>query len=298
MEYVDLDELTASIPHWAEDRSLVPVPGLPELATVVLPSSWRATEVMDLAVKGGARFVYHCVERFEASDVELDEETLEQLDAAGRSDAKALRVEAEAKDSEIEEVSVSFVTDGVLHLWSVTAPWAGPLRDRFQELSDPLDETFDDGLPIRHGADAKVVAELLPRVLADPDFRRGAYRERERALVCLDPTLADADGRLTSTGREVLFKAQDEIEAAARSAYQDLDKRLAELAEELAATPAWPTSTTVKLRRIRATDFLTQASGGFPPPGRTVELLLAEPSLQSSRRSGRSTPPPTLPLED
>ncbi|MFD8462358.1 hypothetical protein ACFV27_25520 [Streptomyces antimycoticus] len=67
------------------------------------------------------------------------------------------------------------------------------------------------------------------------------------------------------------------------------------MAEELLASGKLDQATgSGRPRRILAADFLTERSGGYPPPGRTVTLLLARPPLKLGK--ARSSSALSLPL--
>ncbi|WP_127359077.1 hypothetical protein [Actinacidiphila soli] len=284
---VDLDKLAKSVPNLAEDRSLVAVPGLPQMATVWLPTDWNATQVMDLAVKGGARFLYHQVERFEAGAFDLDEESRDHLDEAGLAALAKLQAKARTYDTEIEELSLSFVTDGVAHCWLIKAAWAGPLQDRLANLNASVDQNIDKEITKYHAPDKAEAARICALLTADREFRSARhYREQRKIVLRVAPEAAEGSyGEINSTGRDALYKAQEEVAEAARATYASYRERLPELAVQLATTPDWSTATTVKLRRIRAEDFLQELSGGYPPPSRVVELFLAESALTPARRA-------------
>lgn len=91
-----------------------------------------------------------------------------------------------------------------------------------------------------------------------------------------------------------LATAYAAVQAAAQAVYADYECRLDELAEDLLASGKLDQATGAGPRRILAADFLTERSGGYPPLGRTLTLLLARPQLKPGKNPPPSAPP--LPL--
>ncbi|MDR3083905.1 MAG: hypothetical protein LBV60_23820, partial [Streptomyces sp.] len=85
--------------------------------------------------------------------------------------------------------------------------------------------------------------------------------------------------------------------ADAAAAWRDVEERIGEVAGKLAASGVLGDATTKPTRRIRAADFLTSLTGGFPPPTRTLTLLLDHPALTLPGPRAASRPvADTLPL--
>ncbi|GGU48501.1 hypothetical protein [Streptomyces violascens] len=95
----------------------------------------------------------------------------------------------------------------------------------------------------------------------------------------LQGALRDAEAAIGETAFRLFTRYEQELDTLATKI---LDQQLLDGA------------TTAAVRRIRVQDFLTEKSGGYAPPKRTVDLLLARPELKAPKpRPGRMAGRPT-----
>ncbi len=129
-----------------------------------------------------------------------------------------------------------------------------------------------------------------------PEFRsaKNAGARREIAERVFPEPKDSEDYRHSFRINRALATAHAAVQATARTVYAGYEDRLDELAEELLTSGKLDQATGAGPRRILAADFLTERSGGYPPPGRTLTLLLARPQLKPGKNPPPSAPP--LPL--
>ncbi|MFE3527024.1 hypothetical protein ACFXOD_36730 [Streptomyces sp. NPDC059161] len=297
---MDLETLVQQVPQWGRERGLVPLaqtPGLTGRSVGLGPEDLGAEEFVDLAREGGARFLYYLTERFEAADFAVlddgdDDDTPEdRLDADDLRTLRALRRRAKTHDGELDSAELCFVTDGVAHYWVAEAPWRATLDEQWTEFSNALSFGAQVKAEEMRAHIEQESARLSKELEAHPDMR-SARGTRAFAIASeVYPAPDGADDETLHAHRWILHAALRDAEAAiGQTAFrlftryeQELDILVAEILDQQLLDGA----TTAAVRRIRVQDFLTEKSGGYAPPKRTVDLLLDRPELKVTKaRSG------------
>ncbi|MEU5609720.1 hypothetical protein AB0H03_13475, partial [Streptomyces sparsogenes] len=176
--------------------------------------------------------------------------------------------------------------------WEAVAPWYTALVaecDDVHELQHGArQEQCEDRYQAREAerqADEEQQTVMAAQLAERPDFRsaKNAEARREIAERVFPEPQDSADYRHSFRLNRALATAHATVQAAARAVYAEYECRLDELAEELLASKKLDQATGAGPRRILAADFLTERSGGYPPPGRTLTLLLARPQLKPGK---------------
>ncbi|MGW2863290.1 hypothetical protein [Streptomyces sp. NPDC001205] len=297
---VDFEALVQRVPQWARERGLVSLSHTPALVgrSVELgPDDLGAEEFADLARDGGARFLYYETEQFEAADFavlddEDEEDTPEdRLEADDLKALRALRRRAKTHDGEIESAVLCFMTDGVAHYWVAEAPWRAKLDEQWTEFSNALSFGVQAKAEEMRAHIEQESARLSKELEAHPDMR-SARGVRAFAIANeVYPAPDDADDETLYAHRRILQGALRNAEAAigqtAFRVFARYEKELDSLAAEILGQQLLDGATTAAVRRIRVQDFLSERSGGYAPPKRTVDLVLDQPELKAPKpRSG------------
>ncbi|WP_421107042.1 hypothetical protein [Streptomyces sp. NEAU-S77] len=313
---VTVDNLPGFIKQWAADHDMFLLPALSASDSqhvVQLGEQDMGIEAFcHLASTLGARVLYQDIDRFDV-DEHVDCYTVagQHTDSEQREDKPSddavqqaltvIRTKARPYDGKTARVEVSFVHGAVAHTWEAAAPWYTALAaecDDVDELQhDARQEQHEDHHQAREAerqADEEQQAAMAAQLAERPDFRSakntGARREIAEHVF---PEPQDSEGhRHRFRLSRALATAHAAAQAAGRAVYEDYERRLDELAEELLASGKLDQATGAGPRRILAADFLTERSGGYPPPGRTLTLLLAQPQL----KPGKTPPSSTLSL--
>ncbi|MFE5010041.1 hypothetical protein ACFRJ3_36330 [Streptomyces sp. NPDC056696] len=293
---IGIDELPAVIRQWAADHDIYLLPALStaeEQHTVCLePQDITLGAFCGLAGALGARVLYQDIEEFDADDFTLIPRALaddsgqdpeELLDEDARRGLISVRSQARPHHGRICSVEACFVHNGVAHIWQATAPWHDELAaewldflalkehaegERREQEEDPaaeearqaaMTQQLRDLAEFRSARTATARREIAERLFPDPD---DGYHHSWRL-------------------RHVLANAHAAVQLDAKAVYEDFENRLDELADELLASALLDHVHGAGPRRIRAADFLTQRSGGYPPPVRTLTLLLGRPQLKA-----------------
>lgn len=290
-----LSDLTEQIPQWAEEHGLVPIPALPgdfvglERDGVPL-SDLGARECVALAARLGARGLYFEAETFHPDlfvPLDEEEEEEEELSDQLRTNLKELRKAARRHTGQLESVGIFFCSGIIPHGWVQEASWMQELevkRNEFnvaraeerQEQRAQLAEQREEAVAQQE----KDVRKLAMTLAQDETFRAAKRTQRmsvaERAFPAGPEVLEDREAAVAH--RRLLYGAVDAaglmVDEAAARIFQDYESRLEELAKMIEDVDALQGARTAATRRIRIRDFLTQRSGGYPAPTRTVDLLL------------------------
>jgi hypothetical protein len=298
---VNLQDLVHRIPGWARERELVPLAAVPEPCEpfVQVEDATTAEEFLDLARAGRARFVYYTGREFDADEFDgLDADDDEDMGIVPASEleevlgdvSRQLSREAQAHRGEVCAAGMCFVTAGVSHYWLLQAPWYLELKVRQEELTErgaSERERISEEMQAHRNAEVERIAEELQtradfrrvyqKVSLCDDIARQAYPVEEAA----DEDAVEDHERTIS---RAVSRARETVEQEAHRIFTAMENELDELAEDVVATAVLAGATTVSVRTIKIQDFLTQRTGGYPPPRRTVELLMAKPQLKATRQ--------------
>ncbi|MET8506883.1 hypothetical protein ABZV60_19840 [Streptomyces sp. NPDC004787] len=300
---------------WAQEHSICLVPVLPEAEDRVVlldADCMELEEFLGIAFTLGVRVLYLDIECFDADEFAVlpavaaavpgedlpDPEA--DLDAAERKQLAVLRAAARPRHGQIAAVRLCFVADSVAHFWGVTAPWAEQLDDQWDDFTALLQMARRDRQEQAHAAeqvDTLAEVERMAAVLAALPAFRAARNQAARKAVAMD-TFPDSDVPPVSyLLSRAVGVAAGRVEADAAIAWREVEESIGEVAGKLAASGVMEGATTKPARRIKAADFLTSLTGGFPPPTRTLTLLLDHPALTLPRPRAAARPAAdTLPL--
>ncbi|MFB7609861.1 hypothetical protein [Streptomyces gardneri] len=312
---VPVQDAPETVSGWAQEHGVCLVPVLPEAEdrVVLLDADCMALEdFLRTALTLGIRVLYQDIECFDADEfavlpvaaAAVDDEDLpdpeEELDAAERKQLAALRAAARLRHGQLAAVRLCFVADSVAHFWSAAASWWEELDDQWDDFTLLLQQARRDRreqVQAAEQVDTQAEAERMAAVLATLPAFRAARNQAARRAVATD-TFPDSDvPPISYLLSRVVTVAAGRVEADAAAAWRDVEERIAEVAGELAASGVLEDATTAPTRRIKAADFLTSLTGGFPPPTRTLTLLLGHPALTVPRPRTASIPAAdTLPL--
>jgi hypothetical protein len=287
----DINDLAAQVKDLAAERGLAIVPAMPlagNTGPVVLldRDDMTAREFCDLAVTAGAPIIYVQSDPFDA-DGDL---TVNRRDSFGWAEdgenagLASLRQEASAYNGRTGELAIGFAAGGILHSWIATAPWYDRLAQRLQELQWQSNPRFEQ-LP--EAEEQALITRVADELAALPEFRAAPSAAQRRRVALAQAGIAElqADTRpgYRSAALRGIYEAGERVAAEAEARYREMERDLAELAAECAATPSFRLAASARARRERARDFLIEKAGGFPPPARLLELFLDTPPLQNAR---------------
>lgn len=290
-----LHDLTEQIPKWAEEHELVPIPALPSVfeelddVGVTLSDDVDAQEYVALAARLGARGLYFEAETFHPDlFVPLDEEQEEEEELSDRLRGllKDLRKAARRHTGQLESVGMFFCVGIVPHGWVQEAPWMQELeakRDEFNQVR--AEEKLEQRAQVaeqREEAAAqqeKAVRKLAKELAGDETFRAAKRTQRVAVADRIHPAGPEVneDRDAAMAHRRLINAAVDaaglKVDEDAARIFQDYENRLEDLAGMIDDIDALQGARTAATKRIRIRDFLTQRSGGYPAPSRTVDLL-------------------------
>jgi hypothetical protein len=285
----DIDELAAQMKDLVVGKQLVMIPAIPlqnnDSGFIVFlgQEDMSAGEFCDVAVTAGARLFYAQANAF---DAERDLRAGRRPALAWQSSEEdaglvSLREEASVYNGRIGEVALGFAADSVLHCWIVTAPW----YDRFVERLEGLEPTVNPMFEQMPEAEATVLTDRLAQELIQmPEFRSAPTGAQRRRLARAQSEIAALEMDTRPGYRHVAFQtirqAEESLAAEADSRYREMEARLADLAVECEASPAFRNARSARARREHARDFLVEKAGGYPPPTRLLEIFLDTPPLQ------------------
>jgi hypothetical protein len=133
-----------------------------------------------------------------------------------------------------------------------------------------------------------IVDRLAQELIQMPEFRAAPTAAQRRRIARAQPEIAALDAGTRPGYRhavyQVISRAEDFATAEADSRYRDMEARLADLAAECEATPAFQNAGSARARREHARDFPTEKAGGYPPPTRFLELFLDTPPAEGEKR--------------
>ncbi|WP_440072262.1 hypothetical protein [Streptosporangium sp. OZ121] len=278
----------------AGDRGVRVVPVAPitrQSAYLCLdPEDMNLEDFLDLVVAAQQKLAYIEPAPFDVDDlVELAEDDVlgEELDPVLRAQRAKLRQSAARFNGWTTSLEVAFVYQGVVHRWVADASWYERLRTEVDALVPPEDE--DDDEPQLSEADRVALVERLTQeLLAKAEFRASTETGRRRvARIYLASPECDAgpfDELPTFVTSAAIRQATDRAVIAEQRHYAEVEPRIPEVAQQIAADPAYRAARTAAARKHRARDHLIAQAGGYPPPTRVLDLLLD--ALATGRASG------------
>ncbi|MFF5115054.1 hypothetical protein [Streptosporangium sp. NPDC000509] len=290
----ELSPLAERAVDLAGDRGVRMVPVVPiarQGAYVYLePEDMDLEDFLDLVVAAQQKLAYIEPSPFDIDDVvELAEDDAlgEELDPVLRSQRAKLRQSAARFNGWPISLEVAFMYQGVVHRWVADASWYEQLRTEVAAVVPPEDE--DDLEPQLSEAERVTIVERLTQeLLAKAEFRGGTETGRRRvARIHLASPECDAgpfDELPNSIAYEAIRQALDQAAIAEQRHYADVEQRIPELAQQVAADPSYRAARTAAARKHRLRDHLIAHADGYPPPTRVLDLLLD--ALTTSRASG------------
>ncbi|MER6233369.1 hypothetical protein ACFY1L_46180 [Streptomyces sp. NPDC001663] len=300
-----LDELPDALRQWAHDHRIVLVPAVPETdahAVYLDAQHMDAAAFCQLAVQLEARVLYQDITRFDAGAFTvIEDDLLEEPPAVPESgcdaDLDALWAKARSYQGRSASADLCFVSNGVAHIWQATAPWRTELAEELEawrlahrQGAEAVEEEPYD--PEAERAREQAMAAQLQEL---SEFRCAKNALTRREIANRIFPAEDEDGRRPWQLGRAITEAHAAVQLAAKAVYADYEAHLDEIADELVASGVLTQVSGASSRRIKAADFLTRRSGGYPPPGRTLTLLLDRPQLKAIRKSPAADSA-TLPL--
>lgn len=291
----ELDTLSSSLPGWTATHHLElldgPLTGQAPTYTVG-PDKMTAGHFVALAPRTQPPFLYRQIERFDAADFALDEDTVAALHQDDRERYTHLSQRAEKEQGRCQELSLRFVAGGVVHTWTAYASWWDQLTDELDELEQkytPDEEAQPEDPP----STPEEVDRLAGLLEALPDFREATKRqERERITLRAFPELrSQRYNGLSRLGYDALSEATERIAETSKKIYADFTANLTSLAQEILDAGVLAQATTAAVRRAAIRTFVQERSGGYPPSKDFVELLDGEPLLKKPAKTSRTASP-------
>lgn len=288
----DIDELVTQVNELVAARQLVMIPTLPlrgndsGFVAVLSPEDMSVSQFCDLAVTAGAKIFYVQVNDFDAErDLTVN---------VGRARAwlggeenvalMSLRKEASSYNGRIGEIQLGFAAGSVLHCWITTAPWYDQFIERLEDLEPGVNPMFER---MPEAEERAMVDRLAQELIQTPEFKSASTAAQRRRIARAQSEIASLDADTRPGYRHVAYqairKAEEHITAEADSRYREIESKLADLAAECEATPAFRNAGSARARREHARDFLAEEAGGYPPPTRLLELFLDTPPLQKTK---------------
>lgn len=265
--------------------------GNPEsgFAVFLRQEDMSASEFCDLAVATGTKIFYVETDPFDAErDLTVSRSRARPWQSNEEDPGLvSLREEASTYNGRIGEIELAFAAGGVLHIWTAKAPWYDHFIDRLKEL----DPGFNPMLERMPEAEERAVIDRLAQELSEmSEFKSAPTAAQRRRIARAQTEIAtlDADTRpgYRSVAYRAIRQAEERVVTEADSRYREIEARLAQLAAECEAAPAFRNAGSARARRERARDFLAKKAGGYPPPARLLELFLDTPPLQKARTGG------------
>ncbi|WP_328443436.1 hypothetical protein OG780_44120 [Streptomyces sp. NBC_00386] len=266
------------------------------LRAVLSPDRYDTEAVAQLAAACGARVLYGDLDHFDADEFDVlpaddeDEDELALLmgdgadggvPAALRERADRLLTAARRRAGALDAVRITFVVEGVVHEWEMSAAWADALDAQREVLMDDLQEArferpeADEPDPL----DVERIAGLLQKMPAV--ISAGTHSQRRDAATEAFPAPnGDDDWCHHRLIQQALALAQQAIAQDAADLYRTIENTLDDTATRLIGQGVLDDVHDAPARRIVTTDFLTELTGGHRPKPRTVTLLLGQPAVK------------------
>ncbi|WP_026212462.1 hypothetical protein [Longispora albida] len=293
--------LVADITRKAKAADLLTVPTTPEAESgffvELTDDELSATQFLELARASGARLFYTEATPFSAEPLFSHLDPGEYSEESWSAIAK-LRAQADRQTGKICHVELAFVAGSVLHSWTATPDWFTDINERLTELEIDEDGDEDDDEPnVR--ARAQADAEGLAHQLADiPAFRPIKFPARLTMATDRLPELR----ALANTGdpgdayevRRVVQRASELVMERRGAVYEKLRPAFPELAQLLAADPAWVNAGRATLRKEAAELFLARHADGYPPTELERDRLMDMPPLRKPRKVPEQSPPDSI----
>ncbi|MFI0466562.1 hypothetical protein ACH347_20985 [Saccharopolyspora sp. 5N102] len=275
--------LSAAYDH-ARQLGLRAFPTLPAFEnTDVVEVSADQLELADfvaLAAELGTRLLYIDAERFSVEDLPgIDDE-----DRQDHYELREVRRAAARFDGHVVRLEVTFVHDGVWHVWSEAAPATTTLDAATSSAAGwrRLQTQREDESQELNADECTRLFEVL---LDNRDFRAAPNRSRRTQLARQLPEFAELFDRGFPAARgawHVISEACDQADAAQQEKVRELRSRLPELANLLREDEDYQAARTAAMRKQVAAEFLPGYSDGYPvPPAIRDELLALARTLPS-----------------
>lgn len=288
-----IDDLAAQVKELVASRQLIMIPTMPlrnsnpSFVVFLSQGDMSASEFCDVAVAAGVKLFYVQADTFN-SDRDLmvggRHRALNWQNGEEDTRLASLRGEAGVYNGRIGEIELGFASGGVLHCWIVTAPWYDYFMERLEDVEPDVNPMFER-MP---EAEERALADRLAQELIQmPEFRSAPTAAQRRRIARTQPEIAALDADTRPGYRHVAYQAVRQADqravAEADNRYRDMEAKLADLAAECEATPAFQNAGSARARREHARDFLAEKAGGYPPPSRLLELFLDTPPLQKTK---------------
>jgi hypothetical protein len=196
----------------------------------------------------------------------------------------ALRQEASAYNGLSCEATLGFAANGVMHYWTTVTAWYAQYIDRLNGLQ-PSENPLIQRMPAAQERD--MVARLTKELVQSPEFRSAANAAQRRRVARTQSEIATLRGDPRYEYQQVAFiaiqRANEAVSAEVDATYRALEVGLDSLATEFANTTIFKSTVSARARREHARDFLVEKAGGYPVPGRLLELFLDTAPLQRSK---------------
>ncbi|TDD00572.1 hypothetical protein E1292_28370 [Nonomuraea deserti] len=265
----DPTKLAKLAADYAAQNSLVLVPAIPETGigpeVYLDPDTLELPAFLSLARKIGGCILYL---RSEPFDPYADEDDIHELPTH-----LAQHV------GQVGQVSVAFMANGLVHFWQQSAAWYLDWQRVLKESSGHHGLTIrdeDDQLSVEERERSE--AELIDRLLADPEFRAARASARQRiARLSVPP-----DAQEWSFW-DAIRTACERADALAKVQYIQLGQQLDGLAAELLADPEYRVTSSPAARKQLVDRFLISRADGFSGPSYVRDELYAR--VQQLRKS-------------
>jgi hypothetical protein len=266
----DLGRLLNSAWDYAREKDLIVLPATIDTSEVVSLNADELTmqEVLDAATNCGAKVMYLRAPVVTTGPVvaELPGKTNE--DDALRSAVKRL-------SGWVAELELGFAHGGVVHVWSVTAPWFEAWEELSTTGSDIAMRGRDD---LDHDGDEMTdeqVQRWSTKLAEDPAFRRATRPADREAAADGVPGLAEALQGAVSWQRsgivnQAVLKVRDQAEERAASVKSRLDEFAAELSNE----SEFCAITAATTRKRYVTEWMSDRADGFRLPSWFIDDLV------------------------
>lgn len=289
----DIDELVAQVNELVASRQLVMIPALPlrgnapGFVAFLGPEDMSASEFCDLAVAAGAKIFYVQANAFDAErDLTVTPRRAREWLSGEEEDAGlvSLRAEASFYNGRIGAVELGFAAGGILHCWVATAAWYDRFTERLEDLEPGVNPMFER---MPEAEERATIDRLAGELTQMPEFRSAPTGAQRRRIARAQSEIAslESDSRFgyRQVASQAIRQAEERIAAEADTRYREIEAKLADLAAECEATPAFRNAGSARARKEHARDFLAEKAGGYPPPTRLLELFLDTPPLQKAR---------------
>jgi hypothetical protein len=279
----DPAKLAKSVADYAAQNSLVLVPAIPEAGigpeVYLNPDTLELPAFLSLARKIGGCVLYL---RSELFDPYADEDHTHELPA-----------HLVRHVGQVGQVSVAFMANGLVHFWQQSATWYLDWQHLVKESSGHRGPTIrDEDDQLSPEERERSEAELIDRLLADPEFRAARAGARQRIARLSVPPDANEWSFWAA-----IRTACERAEELAKVQYHHFGQRLDDLAAELLADPEYRVTSSPAARKQLVDRFLIFRADGFSGPSYVRDELYAR--VQRLRRSstvGAGTPDHEIPF--